>query len=97
MLRTSLRIPSVLRAMALSAVFLSSNAQDFIEDGISPKHGIIEGGFLSSNAQDFIEDQFGQVYVARFHRPFLSSNAQDFIEDDKVNVPYRIIPIIPEQ
>ena len=77
--------------------FLSSNAQDFIEDGISPKHGIIEGGFLSSNAQDFIEDQFGQVYVARFHRPFLSSNAQDFIEDDKVNVPYRIIPIIPEQ
>ena len=37
-------------------VFLSSNAQDFIEDAILDAANTIEAAFLSSNAQDFIED-----------------------------------------
>ena len=36
--------------------FLSSNAQDFIEEYISPTGVLVVGLFLSSNAQDFIED-----------------------------------------
>ena len=37
-------------------IFLSSNAQDFIEDGndLVERYGVHL--FLSSNAQDFIED-----------------------------------------
>ena len=38
--------------------FLSSNAQDFIEDSVTGS-GIVENTiFLSSNAQDFIEDRW---------------------------------------
>ena len=38
-------------------IFLSSNAQDFIEEGraIRAMRGLVT--FLSSNAQDFIEDR----------------------------------------
>ena len=37
--------------------FLSSNAQDFIEDVIAKVFLVEIAGFLSSNAQDFIEDE----------------------------------------
>ena len=37
--------------------FLSSNAQDFIEDGSLRHIAVVAGQFLSSNAQDFIEDR----------------------------------------
>ena len=61
--------------------FLSSNAQDFIEERSTVRwshRSSLE--FLSSNAQDFIEDirplaGKGDVEI------FLSSNAQDFIEE----------------
>ena len=36
--------------------FLSSNAQDFIEDATSSNGAARRSVFLSSNAQDFIED-----------------------------------------
>ena len=36
--------------------FLSSNAQDFIEEGRGCRTGRPKRRFLSSNAQDFIED-----------------------------------------
>ena len=38
------------------AKFLSSNAQDFIEDPDSDINGLVVARFLSSNAQDFIEE-----------------------------------------
>ena len=61
--------------------FLSSNAQDFIEDRI--RRSVARNAyrsFLSSNAQDFIEDMvIPMTNISR--RIFLSSNAQDFIED----------------
>ena len=55
MLRTSLRTSSASSTEARHA-FLSSNAQDFIEDAILDAANTIEAAFLSSNAQDFIED-----------------------------------------
>ena len=56
MLRTSLRTRST-RLLSSCERFLSSNAQDFIEDvQIDIKGPIRDGEFLSSNAQDFIED-----------------------------------------
>ena len=36
--------------------FLSSNAQDFIEDSQCARDITVRGLFLSSNAQDFIEE-----------------------------------------
>ncbi len=46
--------------------FLSSNAQDFIEDDILCFYSLITIKFLSSNAQDFIEDAtLGGVDVSR--------------------------------
>ena len=60
--------------------FLSSNAQDFIEDTISTTYSPATRQFLSSNAQDFIEERSPTGEMARVH-VFLSSNAQDFIED----------------
>ena len=48
------------------AIFLSSNAQDFIEDRCSNCPDVTEAPFLSSNAQDFIEDAtLGGVDVSR--------------------------------
>ena len=38
------------------SLFLSSNAQDFIEENPSPAQSHNRRKFLSSNAQDFIED-----------------------------------------
>ena len=38
--------------------FLSSNAQDFIEDPRTLPQRLIQTRFLSSNAQDFIEDEW---------------------------------------
>ena len=61
--------------------FLSSNAQDFIEETSLPDLPINRRmTFLSSNAQDFIEDATSSNGAAR-RSVFLSSNAQDFIED----------------
>ena len=57
MLRTSLR-NAVQAEVRVERPFLSSNAQDFIEEQgfrIRPSEMMI---FLSSNAQDFIEDIF---------------------------------------
>ena len=59
--------------------FLSSNAQDFIEENQWQQQPLVQFAFLSSNAQDFIEEH-PQAQGRRAH-PFLSSNAQDFIED----------------
>ena len=36
--------------------FLSSNAQDFIEEALRSTNNTLAFQFLSSNAQDFIED-----------------------------------------
>ena len=66
MLRTSLRreLPAV---TSLSSRFLSSNAQDFIEETSRPTSAHTASyTFLSSNAQDFIEDgsRTGRPYLA---------------------------------
>ena len=42
--------------MPFACQFLSSNAQDFIEERKSQKKPAPASKFLSSNAQDFIED-----------------------------------------
>ena len=56
MLRTSLRIPEF-RVVRVLDGFLSSNAQDFIEEKTyANQPGRDTDIFLSSNAQDFIED-----------------------------------------
>ena len=55
MLRTSLRKPVVGLDQG-DPGFLSSNAQDFIEDPHSRMPKSWTNKFLSSNAQDFIED-----------------------------------------
>ncbi len=79
MLRTSLRIVRLAYGHE-NRIFLSSNAQDFIEDARVTVASTLRLSFLSSNAQDFIED--ARVTVASTLRlSFLSSNAQDFIED----------------
>ena len=61
--------------------FLSSNAQDFIEDGCLPYEYDETFLFLSSNAQDFIEDVHDCSFLVSASSLFLSSNAQDFIEE----------------
>ena len=43
--------------LIISMLFLSSNAQDFIEDSIDSINLMTSSSFLSSNAQDFIEDR----------------------------------------
>ena len=49
-------------------LFLSSLAQDFIEERVTcGSSGAISSTFLSSLAQDFIEDKYGQR-TARQHR-----------------------------
>ena len=62
------------------SLFLSSNAQDFIEENPSPAQSHNRRKFLSSNAQDFIEENPSPAQ-SHNRRKFLSSNAQDFIED----------------
>ncbi len=42
-------------------LFLSSNAQDFIEELQQSPNTPPAGRFLSSNAQDFIEEEFDAV------------------------------------
>ena len=64
----------------MSIAFLSSLAQDFIEDRNSRQTGRNKKLFLSSLAQDFIEDG-RRNHRGKGHRRFLSSLAQDFIED----------------
>ena len=56
MLRTSLRIWETDDEGDGGDGFLSSNAQDFIEDICRRRIGLGAGRFLSSNAQDFIEE-----------------------------------------
>ena len=56
MLRTSLR-SSTNRNPPRSSRFLSSNAQDFIEDLPRIPFTVPQNPFLSSNAQDFIEEE----------------------------------------
>ena len=55
MLRTSLRSDTTERHV-IRIKFLSSNAQDFIEDDPRQRYFTTVQPFLSSNAQDFIED-----------------------------------------
>ena len=76
--------------------FLSSNAQDFIEESTSTHRKSIWTRFLSSNAQDFIEDAWFEAAHPRAHQ-FLSSNAQDFIEEVSVAQKVRYFEEIPEQ
>ena len=96
MLRTSLRSRRTLPGTDFVREFLSSNAQDFIEDRHGwPRFTIRVPTFLSSNAQDFIEDipHWTSAFVAA---EFLSSNAQDFIEE----LPFtndEVSTTIPEQ
>ena len=61
--------------------FLSSLAQDFIEEPTKRAHRWCRRSkFLSSLAQDFIEESVVLIpYIG--HIEFLSSLAQDFIED----------------
>ena len=56
MLRTSLRIQRRTSRRCAAVPFLSSNAQDFIEEAFDGESGMSDYIFLSSNAQDFIED-----------------------------------------
>ena len=56
MLRTSLRTPDLAWSGWRRRRFLSSNAQDFIEERACTRLEIPQKQFLSSNAQDFIED-----------------------------------------
>ena len=85
-----------MRSLGLFIQFLSSNAQDFIEERRSGNTDPRRGSFLSSNAQDFIED-----YRAPRKPPlriqFLSSNAQDFIEDTIFTISLPTMRHIPEQ
>ena len=55
MLRTSLRT-KIRPNEAGQSIFLSSNAQDFIEDSNTHVIHKEKETYLSSNAQDFIED-----------------------------------------
>ena len=73
-------MPEQIPSKDLTVRFLSSNAQDFIEERrhhMQSSHAIV---FLSSNAQDFIEDPNPFANAILFWT-FLSSNAQDFIEE----------------
>ena len=75
--------------------FLSSLAQDFIEDGRTSTDGTRRRSFLSSLAQDFIED----LALASIHawvQTFLSSVAQDFIEERRLAYWWCLPPSIPE-
>ncbi len=56
MLRTSLRNDAAEILGLRTETFLSSNAQDFIEDHGHRWSAFVAETFLSSNAQDFIED-----------------------------------------
>ena len=66
--------------MASKISFLSSNAQDFIEEPRFWPTRCWDDIFLSSNAQDFIEDSTRWT-ISLVSCRFLSSNAQDFIEE----------------
>ena len=69
------------RAQISNWLFLSSNAQDFIEESRVSAFNVVPGcRFLSSNAQDFIEEGHSSN-ACKVPTIFLSSNAQDFIED----------------
>ena len=57
MLRTSLRKVSTYLQGYNDTTFLSSNAQDFIEERPVAEPSPCCAKFLSSNAQDFIEEQ----------------------------------------
>ena len=76
--------------------FLSSNAQDFIEDCPCRYGSTPTPAFLSSNAQDFIEE-WNRNAGAYAGSQFLSSNAQDFIEEDPLAVVVFGLVGIPEQ
>ena len=52
-----------------TVAFLSSNAQDFIEERKGRPTGRIRRRFLSSNAQDFIEDGYWTAGMARVRIP----------------------------
>ena len=71
--------------MWLDSGFLSSNAQDFIEDIHTTTLHDKSCKFLSSNAQEFIEDQTS-IENSEQSLAFLSSNAQDFIGDVQSSV-----------
>ena len=82
------------RGAAHAIRFLSSLAQDFIEDD-ELTDAINDLIFLSSLAQDFIEEH-GHHAHAHETDTFLSSLAQDFIEDDRRSRDGRRLRLIPE-
>ena len=81
-----MRNTGVSRRLRRYRKFLSSLAQDFIEDTkYCNTCDLYTSGFLSSLAQDFIEER----PIANVHHgnssKFLSSLAQDFIEDSAIS------------
>ena len=71
-------------AMKIYNVFLSIQAQDFIEDQGYPQQSVAMRAFLSIQAQDFIEDY--TVAPSCKVPAFLSIQAQDFIEEKTAHV-----------
>ncbi len=63
-----------------SQIFLSIQAQDFIEEVVNMPRAHKQAEFLSIQAQDFIEDGSPKS-ICMLIMSFLSIQAQDFIED----------------
>ena len=77
---------------SISARFLSSLAQDFIEGNIRLRKNTCFDAFLSSLAQDFIEGWCRHCPSRCWRGIFLSSLAQDFIEGS-ANTPQNRRPV----
>ena len=76
--------------------FLSIQAQDFIEEGVSSSGPTSQpAAFLSIQAQDFIEEKFDGADVT-FELEFLSIQAQDFIEETTSRTIWPASTAIPE-
>ena len=63
-----------------SQIFLSIQAQDFIEEVVNMPRAHKQAEFLSIQAQDFIEDGSPKS-ICMLIMSFLSIQAQDFMED----------------
>ena len=71
-------------------LFLSIQAQDFIEEQPDGKTRNAISRFLSIQAQDFIEES-KRMWMRSFAARFLSIQAQDFIEETLPTTP--IFPV----
>ena len=80
----------------VSAEFLSSLAQDFIEGQRRYAACLRPEKFLSSLAQDFIEGASAATAASTSGWTFLSSLAQDFIEGIPQTAGMKTRKIIPE-